>query len=60
MIKTKSDFLHYLEQDKRALNVESTLKNFLTHDIWRFQVALRKLEFRKNTARTIIGKDYDA
>jgi len=26
MIKTKSDFLNYLEQYKRALNVKSSLK----------------------------------
>lgn len=58
MIKNKAEYLHYLEQDKKALNVSPTLKNYLTHDIWRFQVALRKLEFRKNTAKTIIGKCY--
>ena len=58
MIESKSDFLHYLEQGKRALNVKSTLKNYLTHDIWRFQVTLRKLEYIKNTARTMFGKIY--
>lgn len=60
MIKNKSDYLHFLEQDRLALNVKPTLKNYLTHDIWRFQVNLRKLEFRKNTAKTLFGKAYAA
>ncbi|GFD84059.1 serine acetyltransferase [Alteromonas sp. KUL150] len=58
MIKSKHEYLHYLTQDRKALNVEPSLKNLLTHDIWRFQVALRKLEFRKNTAKTLFGKAY--
>ncbi|AFS37023.1 serine O-acetyltransferase [Alteromonas macleodii] len=60
MIKNRRDYLHFLEQDRLALNVKPTLKNYLTHDIWRFQVALRKLEFRKNTSKTLIGKGYAA
>lgn len=56
MIKNKSDYSYYLEQDRKALNVEPTFKNLLTHDIWRYQVNLRKLELRKNTAKTFLGR----
>lgn len=58
MIKNRRDYLHFLQQDRLALNVKPTIKNYLTHDIWRFQVALRKLEYRKNTTRTMFGKIY--
>ncbi|WP_166424103.1 serine acetyltransferase [Paraglaciecola sp. 20A4] len=58
MIKTKSDYYHYLEQDRLALNLKGTLKERLTHDIWRFEKALRKLEFVKNTASNIVTKSY--
>tara|TARA_R110001592_G_C12965332_1_gene732731 strand:+ start:89 stop:718 length:630 start_codon:yes stop_codon:yes gene_type:complete len=60
MIKSKSDYYHYLEQDRKALNIKGTLKEHLTHDIWHFQKALRKLEFVKNTASNIVIKSYAA
>ncbi|MBJ2135084.1 serine acetyltransferase [Paraglaciecola chathamensis] len=58
MIKTKSDYLLYLEQDKKALNIKGGLKDRLTHDIWHFQKALRKLEYYKNTSSNIVSKIY--
>tara|TARA_R110000765_G_scaffold72582_1_gene141739 strand:+ start:62 stop:652 length:591 start_codon:yes stop_codon:yes gene_type:complete len=58
MIKTKSDYQHYLEQDRLALNIKGGLKDRLTHDIWHFQKALRKLEYTKNTASNILMKCY--
>jgi serine O-acetyltransferase len=58
MIKSKADYHHYLEQDRLALNISGGLKDQLTHDIWRFQKALRKLEYVKNTASNIVGKSH--
>ncbi|GAC23338.1 serine acetyltransferase [Paraglaciecola mesophila KMM 241] len=58
MIKSKSDYLYYLEQDKKALNIKNGLKDWLTHDIWHFQKALRKLEYYKNTSSNILRKSY--
>ncbi|ANB26848.1 serine acetyltransferase [Alteromonas sp. CI.11.F.A3] len=58
MIKSKADYLLYLEQDRLALGIKPSLKDRLTHDIWHFQKALRKLEYRKNTASNILVKLY--
>ncbi|MEH6712485.1 MAG: serine acetyltransferase [Paraglaciecola polaris] len=58
MIKSKSDYVYYLEQDKKALNIKGDLKDCLTHDIWHFQKALRKLEYYKNTSTNIFTKSY--
>ncbi|MCQ8847209.1 serine acetyltransferase [Alteromonas stellipolaris] len=58
MIKSKADYLLYLEQDRLALGIKPSLKDRLTHDIWHFQKALRKLEYRKNTASNILIKLY--
>ena len=58
MIKSKSDYLRYLEQDRLSLNVKGGLKDWLTHDIWHFQKALRKLEYYKNTSSNIVTKSY--
>mgnify|MGYP001182555639 FL=1 len=58
MIKSKADLNYYLEQDRLALGIKPTLKNKLTHDIWHFQIALRKLEYRKNTGKSVFSKIY--
>jgi serine O-acetyltransferase len=58
MIKTKADYYFYLQQDKIALNIKGSLKERLTHDIWHFQKALRKLEYFKNTASNVFSKLY--
>ena len=58
MIKSKEDLNYYLEQDRLALGIKPTLKNKLTHDIWHFQIALRKLEYRKNTGKSVFSKIY--
>ena len=58
MIQTKADYYFYLQQDKIALNIKGSLKEKLTHDIWHFQKALRKLEYVKNTDSNIFSKAY--
>lgn len=60
MIKSKDDLMYYLEQDRLALGVKPTLKNKLTHDIWHFQIALRKLEYWKNTRTSFLSNIYEA
>lgn len=62
MITSKSDYLRFLEEDKKALNVKSSIKSFLFHDIWRFQRTLRRLEYltncRKNKILILLTKIY--
>jgi serine O-acetyltransferase len=48
MIKSKQDLQYYLAKDKAALNVGG-LRDFLIHDIWRFQRHLRKAEYWSNS-----------
>lgn len=54
MIKSKKDYLHYIEADKIALNIpkqslKQNLKYFiLPNRIWDFQKLLRKVEYYKN------------
>lgn len=60
MIRTKADYYFYLQQDKIALNIKGSLKEKLTHDIWHFQKALRKLEYLKNTASNGFSKAYSS
>ncbi|MGY6275977.1 serine O-acetyltransferase [Methylomonas sp. MgM2] len=48
MIKSRADYLYYIEADRVSLNCEKTLKNYLFNDIWRFQRLLRKTEYLTN------------
>lgn len=53
MIKTKDDYKNYLEQDKKALGIESSFFSFLNPynidlEIWEFQKALRTCEYLYN------------
>lgn len=54
MIKNKKDLNHYLEQDKLALNIRGTLKDYLFNEIWTFQKLLRKTEYYNNTNKKIL------
>lgn len=56
MINSKKDYIYYLEQDKKNLGVRGTLKDWLFHDIWRFQRALRRAEYWSNCKKTVFGK----
>jgi len=60
MITSKTEYKHYLEQDKRALGVEeSALKAYFAGDyIWKFQKKLRKLEYFKNCKKGLFNKAY--
>jgi len=48
MIKSRKDYLAYLEDDRISLNRSKTIKEFMFDDIWRFQRLMRKLEYLTN------------
>jgi serine O-acetyltransferase len=64
MIKSKKDFLAYLEADRIALgNKKLTFKRSLIQIIfpdyiWKFQRLLREFEYYKNTKKDFLGKIY--
>ena len=47
MIKSREDYLFYLQSDKAAFKWKRPIKAFFD-DIWRFQKILRKIEYLKN------------
>ncbi len=63
MIKSKEDFLFYLEADRIAnskpkkVKFGQKVKNFLSPDyLWQFHKTLRKYEYYKNCRKDFIGK----
>ncbi|WP_100611538.1 serine O-acetyltransferase [Confluentibacter lentus] len=62
MIKSKQDYLYYLQEDKKALNITykpNWLKEIiLPNYIWVFQKRLRKLEYLKNCRKDLWAKAY--
>ena len=48
MINSREDYLNYLEMDRVALKRERTIKNLLFDNVWKFQRALRRLEYLTN------------
>ncbi|MCM3630341.1 serine acetyltransferase [Paenibacillus glycanilyticus] len=48
MIKSRDDYIKYLEADKAALNIKRRFMKPIVDDIWRFQKILRKLEYYNN------------
>ena len=47
MIKTKSDLLYYIEQDRLALHIEH-LKPKWNDEVWKYEIILRKHEYYFN------------
>lgn len=63
MIKSKSDYLYYLEADSIALGrkkknvLEEIIKSYLwPDDIWMFQKSLRRVEYYKNCKKSLLSK----
>ena len=56
MIKSKKDYIDYLEADRLNLGCQKRLKTFLFHDIWRYQRLLRKIEYYQNCKRGPLAK----
>ena len=48
MIQSKNDLLYYLECDRVALRVKTKKPRFMTDELWRFQILLRKREYLSN------------
>lgn len=55
MIKTKADLKYYLDEDKKELGA-CGIKDYVIHDIWRYQRILRQTEYRANNADTRVKK----
>lgn len=58
MIKSKKDYLLYLEADRLALGKRKSRLKIVGDEIWRFQRLMRKAEYYKNCSRTVLGRIY--
>ena len=61
MIKSKEDYLHYLQADKFALGIDNKFSNtvkriIIPNYIWKFQKSLRQAEYYKNCNDGLITK----
>ena len=56
MIRSKRDLLAYLDADRVNLGCPKTLRNYLFHDVWRYQRVLRRLEYQLNCKRGPLHK----
>ena len=48
MINSKEDLKYYLEEDKKALGMKAKKPCRFGADIWKFQIALRHMEYYVN------------
>lgn len=58
MIKSKKDYIYYLECDRIALGKSYLKPKIIGDEIWRFEIMLRKTEYYKNCSNNIIKKIY--
>jgi len=64
MIRSKEDYLYYLEADRVAKSIPSQrgffsrLKSFLYPNVWEFQCLLRKYEYYSNCKTSFFSKVY--
>ncbi len=49
MIKSKEDYIFYLEEDRKSLKEKKGIIRFILNDIYFFQYVLRTLEYLENT-----------
>lgn len=56
MIKSKEDYLFYLEADRIALHASRKRPGFFKDEIWKFQRCLRKVEFLENCKKDLLGR----
>lgn len=52
VIGSKEDYRFYLEADRVALNIGSWWPKYFSHDVWRFERHLRRVEYWKNCHRS--------
>lgn len=56
MIRSREDLKFYMNEDLKALRIKGGWYDLIFHDIWRFQVALRRLEYHTNATGSIYSK----
>lgn len=52
VIGSKEDYHFYLEADRVALNIGSWWPKYFSHDVWRFERRLRRVEYWQNCRRS--------
>ncbi len=58
MIYTKDDLKQYLEKDKFALKINRKKPKLFGDEIWKYQIALRKLEYYTNNRGGNLNTSY--
>ncbi len=56
MIKSKKDYLYYLEMDRLALSKTYKKPKLFLDEIWKYQRILRKVEYLKNCKKGVFWK----
>jgi serine O-acetyltransferase len=56
MIKNYDDFLYYLEEDKKMLNITRKRPRLIGDEVWLFQIYLRKVEYYLNCGNTVVDQ----
>ncbi len=56
MIRSKEDYLRYREADKNSLGIRGSRLQLLTHDIWKYERLLRKVEYYENCRTGLVWK----
>ena len=56
MIRSKKDYVRYLEMDEKSIGIKKSLQTYLFDDIWKYQKTLRKLEYTLNCSKSVLGK----
>ena len=52
VIESEEDYRFYLEADRVALNIGSWWPKYFSHDVWRFERLLRRIEYWQNCRRS--------
>lgn len=58
MIRSKTEYLFYLEADRVALNRQRTRPKLFGDEIWKFQRLLRTVEFYENCRTSLFWKPF--
>lgn len=58
MILSRLDLQQYLEEDRIALQETKRRPSIFGNEVWKFQIALRKVEFYLNKKRNAVDKIY--
>ena len=52
VIESEEDYRFYLDADRVALNIGSWWPKYFSHDVWRFERLLRRIEYWQNCRRS--------